>query len=287
MGRKKNPNNNYFDEKVEQAIADYNIAKTQLERDKLFVIIYPAISKIAEVMFNKIKPEYIDGEPLDIQMDCVCYLSERMYRIKEGKGKAFSYFTVCARNYYIFHNQRGYTGTKKTLKLDVLNENWDIADEDSQRATEMEEIHKIVVAFTDYLKENEHNLLNTKHQKGFLELIIEALLNADDYAEGFNERQFINELTDKHPNGTTRPAVRKLLNRLAVHWHAFKNEYIETGKSIKYFEKQRLTKEELEFCIKNYRAADRRFGAIALGKRFKMDSYMLRRHLSEYGICVI
>ena len=50
MGRKKNPNKNYFDEKVEQAIAEYNIATTQLERDKLFVIIYPAISKIAEVM---------------------------------------------------------------------------------------------------------------------------------------------------------------------------------------------------------------------------------------------
>ena len=80
MPRKKNPNSasNYFNESVEEAIQLYNSAETQLERDKLFRIIYPAIYKIAEVMYNKIKPTYMDGEMLDIMMDCTSYLTERM-----------------------------------------------------------------------------------------------------------------------------------------------------------------------------------------------------------------
>jgi hypothetical protein len=77
MPRKKNPNSasNYFNESVEEAIQLYNKAETQTERDRLFRVIYPAIYKIAEVMYNKIKPTYMDGEMLDIMMDCTSYLS--------------------------------------------------------------------------------------------------------------------------------------------------------------------------------------------------------------------
>ena len=146
MPRKKNPNSvsNYFNDSVEEAIQLYNKAETQTERDNLFRIIYPAIYKIAEVMYNKVKPTYMDGDILEIMMDCTSYLTERLYRIKEGKGKAFSYLTVCARNFYIFHNQRAYTGTKKTIKLDYLNENWDIADDTSHREEEMETSTKLL-----------------------------------------------------------------------------------------------------------------------------------------------
>ena len=286
MPKKKNPNNNYFNEKVEQAIVDYNAAKTQLERDRHFYIIYPAISKIAEVMYNKIKPEYIDGEPTDIMLDCVCYLSERLFRIKEGKGKAFSYLTVCARNYYIFHNQRGYTGTKKTLKLDALNQNWDISIEDN-RADEMETIHTITTLFAKYLDDNKDNILANDNQKSFLKQIIDCLLDAENYAEDFNERAFLNELTANHPKGTSRAAIRKLLNRLAVHYHTFKKNYLETGECMKYYFKNRLTPDELEFCLNNFKQNDRRYGAIALGKRFSIDEYLIRKQLAEHGLCSI
>ena len=120
MPRKKNPSNNYFHEGVEEAIQLYNKSESQLERNRLFTIIYPALTKISEVYYNKIKPSYIDDEPINIQMDCTSYLTERLFRIKAGKGKAFSYFTICAKNFYIFQNQKAYKEVQKTLKLDVL-----------------------------------------------------------------------------------------------------------------------------------------------------------------------
>ena len=286
MARKRNPNNNYFNEKVEQAIVDYNSAKTQLEKDRLFLIIYPAISKIAEVMYNKIKPEYMEGEASDIILDCTCYLSERMDKIKEGRGKAFSYFTVCARNYYIFYNMRGYTGTKKTLKLDALNQNWDISIEDN-RAEEMETMHTITTSFAKYLDDNKDNILANDNQKSFLKQIIDCLLNSENYAEDFNERAFLNELTANHPKGTSRAAIRKLLNRLAVHYTKFKKEFLETGEPIKYYFKNRLTPTELQFCLNNFKQNDRRYGAIALGKRFNIDEYLIRKQLAEHGLCSI
>ena len=89
MGRPKNPNNNYFHEGVEEAIHQYNIAETEREKNKLFGIIYPALFKIAEVYYNKIKPTYIDGEPIDIQYDCVGYLTERLFKNQKVRVKHF------------------------------------------------------------------------------------------------------------------------------------------------------------------------------------------------------
>ena len=70
MPRKKNPANNYFHSGVEEAILLYNKSESAPERNRLFLIIYPALAKISEVMYNKIKPTYMDGEMDEIMMDC-------------------------------------------------------------------------------------------------------------------------------------------------------------------------------------------------------------------------
>jgi len=70
MSRPKNPNNNYFNQSVEDAIHQYNLSTNDAEKNKLFRIIYPALFKVAEVWYNKIKPTYVELPMEDLQADC-------------------------------------------------------------------------------------------------------------------------------------------------------------------------------------------------------------------------
>jgi hypothetical protein len=285
MPRKKNANSasNYFNESVEQAIQLYNKAETQTERDNLFRVIYPAIYKISEVMYNKVKPTYMDGDILEIMMDCTSYLTERMFRIKEGKGKAFSYFTVCARNFYIFHNQRAYTGTKKTLKLDYLNENWDIADETSDRVEEMETSAKLLHAFVDYMEENKERFVSTKKGNIVVAAVIDFLRDVDSIQD-FNRRNIMNDLTEINGYKVDRHYITKVFNRLQMHFSVFSKEWLKTGKSIPFWDKAELTAEEVKFCVENYTPNKGGLSIVGLSKKFNVEEYTVRKELYKAGL---
>jgi hypothetical protein len=281
MPRKKNPTNNYFHEGVEEAIQLYNIAETEREKNTLFAIIYPALFKIAEVYYNKIKPIYMEGEPIDIQYDCVGYLTERLYRIQRGKGKAFSYMTICAKNYYIFHNDRGYKGTKKTLKLDVLNENWDIEDVDTGRAEQMEDSAKLLNAFADYLETNlkSFHTVHTRKAAPIVQAVVDLIRNIDNI-EDFNRRNIMNNLCEINGLKIDRHYITKMFNKFEVHYINFKREW-DKGKLVSNFEmKEELTQEEIDYCIKYYNT----YSVRTLSKKFGVQSYEVRKQLSKAGL---
>lgn len=289
MGRKKNPANNYFHSGVEEAILLYNKSESELEKNRLFSVIYPAIYKISEVMYNKVKPTYMDGEILDIMMDCTAYLSERLYRVKEGKGKAFSYLTVCARNYYIFHNTRGYTGTKRTLKLDYLNENWDIADDSPERLDEIEHTSGVLHAFADYLEANKDKLTTAAARK-FVPVLNEIikLMRDVDSIENFNRRDLMNSLTTIDGINVDRHYITKVFNRISSHYDTFRKEWDRTGMGIPYLNKEELSEEEIQFCIENYAPlTNRKHSITGYARMFGVDEYTVRKQLAATGLCKV
>ena len=289
MARKKNPNSasNYFNESVEEAIQLYNKAETQTERDRLFRVIYPAIYKIAEVMFNKVKPTYMDGEMLDIMMDCTAYLSERMYRIKPGKGKAYSYFTVCARNYYIFHNMRAYSGVKKVLNFNVLPDDYDATEIEDNRVEEMEESARLLNAFADYLERNDELLSSESSRKSrpVIKAVIDLIRNIDSI-EDFNRRTIMNNLTEIDGLQVDRHYITKVFNKLTIHYSMFRKDW-DKGIILQSYVKDKLTEEEIQYCIENYTPIHRKHGVIGLSKLFGVDEYEIRKHLNKAGLASI
>jgi hypothetical protein len=234
-------------------------------------------------MYNKVKPTYMDGEILDIMMDCTSYLTERLYRIKEGKGKAFSYMTVCARNYYIFHNTKAYTGTKKTIKLDYLNENWDIADDDSTRVEEMETSTKLLHAFVDYMDEHRDKFVNTKKGNIVVAAVIDFLRDVDSI-EDFNRRNIMNDLTEINGYKVDRHYITKVFNRLQMHFGVFSKEWLKTGKPIPFWDKAELTPEEVKFCVENYTPNKGGLSIVGLSKKFNVEEYTVRKELFKAGL---
>ena len=287
MGRKKKPENNYFHEGIEQAILEYNLAKTQDEKDRLFRTIYPAIAKVAQVFYNKIKPTYVDGEPMNIQMDCISYLTERLHRIKEGKGKAFSYMTVCARNYYIQQNMFAYTKVGKVLNTSELPETFDLKADDFDRSTEMEESARLLNEFCDYLDRNLENLSwgTSRKSRPVIRAVIDLIRNIDN-VENFNRRDIMNNLTNINGLSVERHYITKVFNKIETHYDLFKKDWLK-GNPLKYYHNDGLTEEEIEFCISNYIPGNRELGVIGLAKRFGVNEYDVRVILNKVGLACL
>jgi len=90
----------YFDEAVEQAVKEYIRSDDQAHKNKLFEEkIYPAFQKIAENVSN-IFGAYRIKNSKDIIDEIVVSLLMNIHKYNpDSESKAFSYFTVAAKNY--------------------------------------------------------------------------------------------------------------------------------------------------------------------------------------------
>ena len=105
MGRKKTKNY-YWTDDTEQAIIKYNSGDLdETQKNKLYndEIEYP-FNKLAENIINTFKFTYFDDVFKDVQHEVVVFLIMNMHKYDHTKGsKAFSYFSVVAKNYLILN----------------------------------------------------------------------------------------------------------------------------------------------------------------------------------------
>ncbi len=120
--KKKRPKNYYFHQGTEDAIIRYN--KTDDARLKNVIynehIAYP-FDKLAENIIHTFKFYYFDVPSEQVKHEVVSFLVMNIHKFKEGKGKAFSYFSIVAKNYLILHNNRNYSMGKIHSQMDVLD----------------------------------------------------------------------------------------------------------------------------------------------------------------------
>jgi len=185
--KKKKPKNYYFNIGTEKAIIRYNNTDDARLKNKIYTehIAY-AFDKLAENIIHTFKFYYFDVPSEQVKHEVVSFLVMNMHKFKEGKGKAFSYFSIVAKNYLILHNNKNYKNYKIHDKMDVLDysnnirtsqEQHDIADFNKEYVDEM--LH--------YWEENLPNIF--RRQKD--------ILVADAVLEMFRRRQNIENFNKK------------------------------------------------------------------------------------------
>ena len=120
--RKKKGKNYYFNQGTEKAIIRYN----NTDDARLKNIIYnehiaKAFDKLAENIIHTFKFYYFDVSSIEVKHEVVSFMVMNMHKFKEGKGKAFSYFSIVAKNYLILHNNKNYKMGKIHSQMDVLD----------------------------------------------------------------------------------------------------------------------------------------------------------------------
>ena len=151
MPRKKK-SKQYFTIDTEKAIIEYNKSDNNDVRNKIYVegIKYP-FEKLAENILNTFKFSYFDVSKQDVQMEVISNLIEKIHMFQEGKGKAFSYFSIVAKNYLILKNNGNYKRFKKTSLLSEMPESWNPENDfrETQRGDEMVEFKDLMLRYWD------------------------------------------------------------------------------------------------------------------------------------------
>jgi len=225
MPRKKK-SKQYFTLDTEEAIIEYNKTSDQRIKNKLYVerIQYP-FEKLAENILNTFKFSYFDVSKEDVQMEVISNLIEKIHMFQEGKGKAFSYFSIVAKNYLILKNNGNYKRFKKTSLLSEMPENW--SPENDFRETQFgEELNEFKELMLKYWDKNLTRVFTKKRDIQIADAVLE-LFRRSHHIENFNKKHLyllIREMTDCKTHYIT-----KVVNEMKKHQTKMLNDYLDHG----------------------------------------------------------
>lgn len=222
----------YFTNETEKAIILYNKTPDEFEREIIFrEDIHPALDKLAENVINRFKFPYIDGSFEDIKAQVVSFLVLNLHKFTEDKGKAFSYFSVVAKNYLILHNNNAYRDElRSTYLADPLGEEsfvleevlTTVPDSETSRNDARDFIH-LLVQYWDF------NLTKVFKKKRDIEIanaVVELLRRAETI-ENFNKKALYVLIREMTNNKTVH--ITKVINKMKIHVLEQMREYKKTG----------------------------------------------------------
>ena len=222
---RKPRNKQYFTKDTEDAIIEYNSTDDQRIKDRVYRDrIKPAFDKLAEIVYNKWKFTYFDDDPQDVMSEVVTFMIEKIHMYKAGKGKAFSYFTIVARNYLILTNNANYKRYKDTDIMSAMPESFDTENNWKEEDTnnEYKIFNKRMLAYWD---EHLENYFPKKRDMQIADAVLELFRRAE-YIENFNKKSLyllIREMTG-HPTHYITKVVTKMREKQMELYNQFMDE---------------------------------------------------------------
>ena len=215
----------YFGMDVQDAIVRYNALdadKNQSERNKIYRDeIHKAFDKLGENIINTFKFSYFDYGFVDIQNEVVAFMVMNMHKYDHTKGsKAFSYFSVVAKNYLILHNNANYKRYCTHSDVTALRNN-PTHDGDKQQY-----YIDFTIEIIDYFEKNVYKFFKSKKDIDVAYAIIELLKKRDEI-ENFNKKALyvlIREMTNIETSYIT-----KVVNRFKKEYRYLVNEFSSKG----------------------------------------------------------
>ena len=140
-----------------------------------------------------------------------------MHKFKEGKGKAFSYFSIVAKNYLILNNNNNYKKMKSHRELDVLDFKRNLSSE-AQVSADKETYEEFTSMMLDYWENNLPNIFK-RHKDILVADAVLELFRRSQNMENFNKKALyvlIREMTGSNTQHITRVVnvMKKYYKRL-------------------------------------------------------------------------
>ena len=218
MPRKKAKSRMYFTQITENAIIRYNGSEDSVLRNRIYNdhIAY-AFDKLAENIIHTFKFYYFDVPSEQVKHEVVSFLVMNMHKFKEGKGKAFSYFSIVAKNYLILNNNNNYKKMKSHREIDVLDFKRNLSSE-SQVIADKETYEEFTDMMLDYWENNLPNIFK-RHKDILVADAVLELFRRSQNMENFNKKALyvlIREMTGSNTQHITRVVnvMKKYYKRL-------------------------------------------------------------------------
>lgn len=217
----------YFTKETEEGVIAYNKAQTQSEKDEIYnTRIRYAFEKIAENVYNTFKFSYADVSPLEIQKQAISHMVANIDKYDQSKGKAFGYFSIVAKHWFILDNNNTYRRFKRHVEICEHpgdSGEFVIEPEHIKKDTETREFIKMMVDFWDT---NVCKYFNKDRDIKIANAVVEIFRNCDRI-DVFNKKAlylYIREIADCQTQHIT-----KVINKMKYAQKNIANEYQERG----------------------------------------------------------
>jgi hypothetical protein len=225
MPRKKKVNM-YFTQETEDAIVEYNTTNDPIRKNIIYTKhIHEPFSKLSENILNTFKFSYFDVPKIDVQMEVVSMLIEKMHMYKQESGKAFSYFSIIAKNYLILRNNNNYKRYKNTLVISEMPESWNPEDDFHFKEVDRDyiEFNKLML---EYWELNLTKIFCRKRDIQIADSILE-LFRRSNYIESFNKKNLY--LLVREMTNCKTYYITKIISIMKRYQDKLLDEYLTTG----------------------------------------------------------
>jgi len=213
----------YFTVVTENAIIAYNNETDDHERNKLYRDhIHQPFDKLVENIYHTFKFSYFDIPYEDIKCEVVAFLNEKIHKYKFGKGKAFSYFSIIAKNYLIIQNNYNYAKLKSRVDVTEIDESRNLDNEISFSDSQTQ-LRDFTTLWCDWYDKNLSSIFTASRDIIVADAILE-LFRMRENIEDFNKKALyilIRERTGLRTQNITKVIniMRDDFERMYAHYH--------------------------------------------------------------------
>ena len=223
---RKRKSKRYFTKITEIAINAYNNCDNQHLKNKIYnrFIHYP-FDKLSENVIHTYKTYYFDDPYEDVKANVVAFLNEKIDRFNGANGRAFSYFTVVARNYLFNENNKNYERMKSRENIDAIDLNRNITNEVINQQIQ-EEKSDFIDHYVDYIDEHLYDLFLKDRDRAIADSINELFRNRIDLYS-YNKKALYILIRER--TGVDTQYITKVINKMKSIYTELYCEYNQTG----------------------------------------------------------
>lgn len=224
--KRKKKSKIYFGQPTQDAVIEYLATDDEKERNKIYrERIQYAFEKLAENIIHTFKFYYFDVDSESVKHEVVGFMVMNMHKYEPDKGKAFSYFSVVAKNWLILNNNRNY----KMYKLHTSTDSVKYADKMNESSIDKENSESMVLFFqemTEWLDENLTTLFRRDKDIRVADAVLYLMKNNQNI-ENFNKKALyilIREMT-----GSNTQHITRVINHLKKKYLQLSQNYAKFG----------------------------------------------------------
>jgi len=226
MKQKRSPKkpNVYFTKDTENAIVLYNEMEDEFEKNILYTKkIHPAFYKLAEIMIHRFKFYNFDVSHEDVKHEVISFLHEKITKYKAENGKAFSYFSIVAKNYLIAENNKNYYHFKRSQDIGAIDLERNVVNE-KIRADMVEEKKDFIDLFVQVVEAN-LSLFFPKNRDIQVADAILYLFKSRENIENYNKKAIY--ILVRERTGVSSHYITSVISRIKIIYSKLYQKYLD------------------------------------------------------------
>lgn len=224
MKQKRSPKkpNVYFTKETEDAIIMYNSMEDDIQKNIIYTKkIHPAFYKLAEIMIHRFKFYNFDVGHEDVKHEVVAFLHEKINKYKAENGKAFSYFSIVAKNYLIAENNKNYYHFKRSQDIQAIDLERNVVNE-KIRTDLIEEKKDYIDIFVGVMEKNLPLFFSKQRDIQVADSIL-YLFKTRDNIENYNKKAIY--ILVRERTGVNSQYITSVINKIKTIYTKLYMEY--------------------------------------------------------------